>query len=91
MNITPAHTISSNPGVWTPEAREAAKQRKAFQDFETMFAHMMLKQMRTTLNESSSIEKSHATTMYEEMMGYVEQYRSEQATIAASEIITEAQ
>lgn len=33
-----------------------------------MFAHMMLKQMRTTLNESSSIEKSHATTMYEEMM-----------------------
>ncbi|MDH4125075.1 MAG: TRAP transporter substrate-binding protein DctP [Gammaproteobacteria bacterium] len=32
-----------------------------------------------------------SAAMYEEMMGYVEQYRSEQATIAASETITEAQ
>lgn len=33
-----------------------------------MFVHMMLKQMRTTINESSSMDKSHATKMYEEMM-----------------------
>lgn len=44
------------------------KEKKAFQDFEKMFVHMMLKEMRKTLNASSMTEKSHATKMYEEMM-----------------------
>ena len=44
------------------------KEKKAFQDFEKMFVHMMLKEMRKTMNGSSMTEKSHATKMYEEMM-----------------------
>ena len=48
--------------------REAAKEKKAFQDFEQMFVHLMLKEMRKTVNDSSGSTKSHATKMYEEMM-----------------------
>lgn len=48
--------------------REAAKEKKAFQDFEQMFVHLMLKEMRKTINESSWSTKSHATKMYEELM-----------------------
>lgn len=44
------------------------REKKAFQDFETMFVLMMLKEMRKTMNGSSMTEKSHATKMYEEMM-----------------------
>ena len=46
----------------------STKEKKAFQDFEKMFVHMMLKEMRKTMNGSSMTEKSHATKMYEEMM-----------------------
>lgn len=44
-----------------------------------------------TSNEQMAGRGVFSAEMYEEMMGYVAQYRSEQATIAASEIITEAQ
>lgn len=50
------------------ELREAAKEKKAFQEFEQMFAHLLLKEMRKTVNDSSFTEKSHATKMYEQMM-----------------------
>ncbi len=46
----------------------STKEKKAFQDFEKMFVLMMLKEMRKTQNESSMVEKSHASRMYEEMM-----------------------
>lgn len=50
------------------DLREADKEEKAFKDFEQMFVHLMLKEMRKTMNEGSFTEKSHATKMYEEMM-----------------------
>lgn len=69
--IIPASDImvAQRPGaVWSKETRDAERQEKAFQDFESMFAHMILKEMRKTINDSSMVEKSHATKMYEEMM-----------------------
>ncbi len=59
---TPATAKKEDP------AALSLKEKKAFQDFEKMFAHMMLKEMRKTINENSMIEKSHAEKMYEEMM-----------------------
>jgi len=44
------------------------RKRRLFKIFEKMFVHMMLKEMRKTMNGSSLTEKSHATEMYEEMM-----------------------
>ncbi len=53
-----------------------------------------LAELRKVLHEANADMAGRGVVsleLYEEMMGYVEQYRSEQATIVASEIITEAQ
>lgn len=75
--LTPI-TNSAVPSASTPlqpatktvreEAGLSLREKKAFQDFEKMFVHMMLKEMRKTINAGSMSEKSHATKMYEEMM-----------------------
>ena len=50
------------------ELREAAKEKKAFKEFEQMFVHLLLKEMRKSVNDSSLTTKSHAEKMYEQMM-----------------------
>ncbi|WIV12157.1 rod-binding protein [Proteiniborus sp. MB09-C3] len=40
---------------------------KACQDFESIFTHILLKSMRSTIPESELIEKSTATEMFEDM------------------------
>ena len=61
-------SYGGNTGVVSSELQEAKREEKAYKDFEKMFVHMMLKEMRKTINETSLVEKSHATKMYEEMM-----------------------
>lgn len=70
----PAELMAERPAyggstaVLSTELHKAKREEQAYQDFEKMFIHLMLKEMRKTSNETSLVEKSHATKMYEELM-----------------------
>lgn len=68
LPITQAKVNAASGVKEIDRLREGAKEKKAFKEFEQMFVHLMLKEMRKTVNESSWGQKSHAAKMYEEMM-----------------------
>lgn len=45
-----------------------AELRDACRDFESIFIHMMLKEMRKTIPEGGFVEKSTASKMFEDML-----------------------
>ncbi|SMP52434.1 rod-binding protein [Anoxynatronum buryatiense] len=49
----------------TPEEQE--RLREACREFEAIFLNIMLKQMRSGVEESGLVEKSHARGIFEEM------------------------
>lgn len=61
-------SLSSVGGISSTTLQTSKREEEAYRDFEKMFVHQMLKEMRKTINETSLVEKSHATKMYEEMM-----------------------
>ena len=61
-------TVSERPGaVWSKETRHAVRQEKAFQDFESMFVHMMLKEMRKTVPHDGIIKQNNADDIYQSL------------------------
>lgn len=48
-------------------AKDDKELKKACQEFESLFVHMLLKEMRSTVPEGGFIEKSTAREMFEDM------------------------
>jgi flagellar protein FlgJ len=49
------------------KSKDEKKLMKACKEFESIFVHMLLKQMRSTIQEGGLIEKSTAREMFEDM------------------------
>lgn len=56
---------ASGATTGTPEEQE--KLREACREFEAIFLNIMLKQMRSGVEEGGLVEKSHARGIFEEM------------------------
>lgn len=64
MRIQYANQHPDRPGM---DSGDKERLLEVCQEFESIFLHMMLKQMRNTVEDGGLIEKSHARTLFEDM------------------------